>query len=67
MDSIRFKTKQLQSKMYLTQTQTHRLRLIDNLVPRASVAFPQKASRPADISCDAVHLEQEHKWPKEPG
>ena len=34
-----------------------------NLVPRASVAFPQKASRPADISCDAVHLEQEHKWP----
>ena len=35
-----------------------------NLVPRASVAFPQKASRPADIiSCDAVHLKQEHKWP----
>ena len=34
-----------------------------NLVPRASVAFPQKASRPADISCDAVHLEQELKWP----
>ena len=29
MDSIRLKTKELQSKMYLTQT--HRLRLIDSL------------------------------------
>ena len=29
-----------------------------NLVPRASVAFPQKASRQA-----AADLEQEHKWP----
>ena len=33
MDSMRLKTKELQSKMYLTQTQTqtHRLRLIDSL------------------------------------
>ena len=31
MDSIRLKTKELQSKMYLTQTQTHGLRLIDAL------------------------------------
>ena len=31
MDSIRLKTKELQSKMYLTQTQTHTLRLIDSL------------------------------------
>ena len=33
MDSIRLKTKKLQSKMYLTQTQaqTQRLRLIDSL------------------------------------
>ena len=33
MDSIRLKTKELQSKMYLTQTQTqtHRLGLIDSL------------------------------------
>ena len=30
MDSIRLKTKELQSKMYLTQTQTCRLRLIDS-------------------------------------
>ena len=33
MDSIRVKTKELQSKMYLTQTQaqTYKLRLIDSL------------------------------------
>ena len=30
MDSIRLKTKELQSKMYLTQTQTCRFRLIDS-------------------------------------
>ena len=31
MDSIRLKRKELQSKMYLTQTQTHRLRFRDRL------------------------------------
>ena len=50
MDSIQLKAKELQSKMYLTQSQTHRLRLtgLTKAVnsPQQKLVLPQRTNHP---------------------